>query len=68
MTATPSTWPEDSSVLEPNPMRVIHRGRVHQYIVAHTRGTVSVKAHWRATSVAEPTNFEPGELFGGKTS
>jgi hypothetical protein len=70
MTSAPSTYPEDQTVIESDPVRVIHRRRVHVYVKAHSRGDVSVMAHWRPTpqGVAEPTNFEPAELFKGKQS
>ena len=72
MTATPSTWAEDSTVIESNPTRIVHRGRVHTYVQGHTRGGVPIKAHWRPApqpqGFAEPTDAEPAEIFKGKRS
>jgi hypothetical protein len=68
--ANPSTYPEDATVIESDPVRIIHRGRLHVHIPAHTRGGIPVKAHWRPMphGMASPTNAEPVELFGGRTS
>jgi len=69
----PSTYSEDAPV--PDPMRIVHQGRVHTLVRAHVRAGVMVRHHWRDTSGnasdpdAEPTN--PGErdsLPGGKAS
>ena len=70
MTATPSSYPDDAPVIASAPVRMWHLGRPHVHIPAHTRGGVPIKAHWRPMphGFAAPTNPEPVELFGGKTS
>ncbi len=70
--AVPSTWPGDSPVIEPDPVKMYHQGRLHVYVSGHMRSGFPIKPHWRPLaqpqSMAPPSNSEPVELFGGKQS
>jgi len=60
----------DATVVESDPMRVIHRGRLHIYVQGHVRSGTPIRPHWRPVpqGMAPATNPEPVELFGGRTS
>jgi len=65
-----TAYAEGSTVVTSAPVHILHMGRHLVHIPAHSRGGVPIKSHWRAMpqGVAAPSNAEPVELFGGKSS